>query len=92
MNGIIHPCTHPEDRPAPRNEDEMMVAIFECVDRLFRIVRPRKLLYMAIDGVAPRAKMNQQRFAFYCLIKTNIINNAISLRLDREGLGQLKKW
>lgn len=41
-------CFH---RPAPKNEDEMMVAIFEYIDRLFNIVRPRRVLYMAIDGV-----------------------------------------
>ena len=38
-------------RPAPKNEEEIMVAIFEAIDRLFCIVRPRRLLYMAIDGV-----------------------------------------
>ena len=38
-------------RPAPRNEDAMMVEIFEYIDRMFSIVRPRRLLYMAIDGV-----------------------------------------
>ncbi|KAK8077588.1 5'-3' exoribonuclease 2 [Apiospora saccharicola] len=61
MNGIVHPCSHPEDRPAPEDEEEMMLEIFKYTERVVNMVRPKKLLMIAIDGVAPRAKMNQQR-------------------------------
>lgn len=63
MNGIIHNCTHKDsDSPTFRmTEDKMFIAIFNYIEHLFGKIRPKKLFFMAIDGVAPRAKMNQQR-------------------------------
>eukprot|EP00940_MAST-03C_sp_MAST-3C-sp2_P001935 g1935.t1 len=63
MNGIIHNCSHPKDHDytSKISERDMMLGIFKYIDKLVQIVKPQQLLYMAIDGVAPRAKMNQQR-------------------------------
>lgn len=62
MNGIIHQCTHPsDDEIAITDYDAMFARIFNYTERLYRIVAPTKLMFLAVDGVAPRAKMNQQR-------------------------------
>jgi 5'-3' exoribonuclease 1 len=42
-------------------EDKMFIAIFNYIEHLYGKIKPKKLFFMAIDGVAPRAKMNQQR-------------------------------
>ena len=41
-------------------EKEMLQRIFTYTDRIYKIVRPKRVFYLAVDGVAPRAKMNQQ--------------------------------
>lgn len=63
MNGIIHVCSHPDDSdPHFRiTEEKIFQDIFHYIEVLFRMIKPLKVFYMAVDGVAPRAKMNQQR-------------------------------
>ena len=62
MNGIIHSCTHANhDSLITTSEEAMFERIFAYTDRLYKLVRPRKQMFLAVDGVAPRAKMNQQR-------------------------------
>lgn len=78
MNGIIHQCSHPNDDDVHFriSEDKIFADIFHYLEVLFRIIKPRKVFFMAVDGVAPRAKMNQQRgrrFRYVCKIGFSLI-------------------
>jgi len=55
--------SHPNDDDAHfrLSEEQIFTSIFSYVDLLFGKIKPKKLFFMAVDGVAPRAKMNQQR-------------------------------
>jgi 5'-3' exoribonuclease 1 len=58
MNGIIHMCTHANsDEIVLMDEKAMLQRIFTYTDRIFKIVKPTKMFFMAVDGVAPRAKV-----------------------------------
>ncbi|CAN0147371.1 unnamed protein product [Hapterophycus canaliculatus] len=45
MNGVIHMCTHHnDDEFVELNEKEMFRRIFIFTDRMFKLVRPRRLV------------------------------------------------
>ncbi|XP_047087641.1 5'-3' exoribonuclease 3-like isoform X3 [Lolium rigidum] len=58
MNDIIHTCSSPKNR-------KFLSHMVDYIDFLFWIVRPRRLLYLAVDGVAPLAKMNKLRQGYF---------------------------
>ena len=41
--------------------EEVWANIMKAIDEIVHTIKPRQLLLLAVDGVAPRAKMNQQR-------------------------------
>ncbi|CAE7793557.1 XRN2, partial [Symbiodinium sp. CCMP2456] len=59
FNGVVHTCVN--DWTLQEQEDYLFQLIEAQLAVLLSLVTPKVLLYVALDGVAPRAKMNQQR-------------------------------
>lgn len=66
----------------------MFIAIFNYIEHLFGKIKPKQLFFMAIDGVAPRAKMNQQRARRF---RTALDNEKAREKAIREGVEMPKE-
>jgi len=56
LNSLIHPVCH-----GLTNENEMFIKIKEYIIYIVNIVKPKDSVYCVMDGVAPYAKILQQR-------------------------------
>lgn len=63
-------------------EKKMYKKITEYTDKILDLIKPKSLVYIAIDGPAPRAKMNQQRQRRY--------KSSYEKRLIKEEKDKLK--
>ena len=64
FNGIIHNVSHNYFCDASKitsTTNEIYAEICEVIKQIVHLIKPKNLLFISIDGVAPRAKMNQQR-------------------------------
>ncbi|KAK2706111.1 5'-3' exoribonuclease 1-like [Artemia franciscana] len=62
-NCIIHNCSRKHRKGTDKKdvEDKVINHVLRCIDELIRVVRPKNLIFIAIDGVAPMAKLRGQR-------------------------------
>jgi 5'-3' exoribonuclease 1 len=52
MNGIIHNCTQTETAIRYKiNEKELVMRVFQYIDKLFSLVQPTQYFFMAVDGM-----------------------------------------
>ena len=64
-------------------EKKLYKSISDYILKIVEIVKPTESVYLSIDGVAPRAKMEQQRMRRYRSVKINRMKNEIYKKYDK---------
>ena len=88
-NCLIHPvcfkviADNPDLNDTHKLEDKMMNAVLEYLDKIIEYVKPKKGIYLAIDGVAPVAKIKQQRMRRFKSVADKIMWNNIKKKYSK---------
>lgn len=94
-NCLIHPQSqkalkkYPNWQGVDYIEGKMLDEIENYIDYLIDVVQPKKLLYIAVDGVAPCAKIKHQRMRRFKSIKYRDQINSLKKKF---GMEIDKKW
>jgi 5'-3' exonuclease len=89
-NCLLHPqCfkilnDNPHSNDHDKLEDKMMKQCIKYLDEVINFINPTKEVYIAIDGVAPVAKMKQQRQRRYKSVNDKILFDNIKKKHDKE--------
>ena len=94
-NCLFHPkCfeilkLYPNEKNTQKLESLMIKNILDYIDFLIKITRPSILIYIAVDGVAPIAKIDQQRKRRYKSYYDNKFRNNL---MDKYSIPHNDNW
>lgn len=62
LNSIFYKCSQDDkgvfrDKFRNKSQEDIFADILNYINFVIKIIKPRKQIFLAIDGVAPRAKM-----------------------------------
>ena len=94
-NCLIHPqCfailnENKDLKNIERLESKMINQVIKYLDEIIQLVNPMDLIYIAIDGVAPMAKIKHQRTRRFKSVRDNEIKNDIR---KKHGVAEEYLW
>lgn len=99
LNGLIHPSVAEGNSAHGLDYAKFEDHFFNYMDQIIETAQPRKLVYLAVDGIAPAAKLAQQRQRRFrsaterhdCANQENILRKEMTqkgLCAPRETAGQ----
>jgi 5'-3' exoribonuclease 1 len=94
-NCLFHPqCFkllkyYPDETNIEKLESRMIQRIINYIKYLVRLIDPSEFLYISVDGVAPIAKIGQQRKRRYRGVDDNILKNNI---MRKHKIPHNEKW